>query len=111
MLNADEYRMIMNEGASNAGLTVPFNLEEAVAHDTDWQSAIFTENAPMVNHQLAFQGGNSKSTFASTLSYFSQEGIIGGKKSKFDRYTARLNSNHKVNDYLRFGNNLSLIHI
>ena len=111
MLNSDEYRMLMNEGARNAGLTEPFDLLEIAQHDTDWQDALFTKNAPIQNHQLSIIGGNEKSTFASTLSYFSQEGIIGGSKSQFDRYTARINSSHKVGKAFRFGNNLAYTHL
>ncbi len=111
MMDADEYRMYTNEGAINAGFSAPFDLEEISPVDTDWQAALFQKNAPMFNHQLSFTGGNEKSTFASTLSYFSQEGIIGGSKSQFDRYTARLNSNHKVNSFISFGNNLAYTHL
>ncbi len=111
MLNAEEYKLIMNEGARNAGLSEPFDPLEISQHDTDWQDALFVENAPMQSHQLSVSGGNDKSTFASSLSYFAQDGIIGGEKSHFDRYTARLNSSHKVNKRLNFGNNLAYTHL
>lgn len=111
MLNADQYKMIMNEGARNAGITAPFDELEISPFDTDWQDEIFTANAPMINHQVTMSGGNSKSSFASSLSYFSQEGIIGGEKSQFDRYTARINSKHQVNDVFSFGNNLAYTNI
>jgi len=111
MLSADEYKMLMNEGARNAGLTEPFDLDEISTYNTNWQDAMFVQNAPMQNHQLTFKGGNNKSTYASSLSYFSQQGIIGGKKSQFDRYTARLNSTHKMNDWLNFGNNFAYTHL
>lgn len=106
LLDADEYKMMMNEGARNAGLTEPFDLLEISTHNTDWQEAIFEKNAPILNHSIGIMGGNEKSTFASSFSYFSQQGIIGGNKSRFDRYTARLNSKHQVNKWLNFGNNL-----
>lgn len=111
MLNASEYMMMQNEGARNASRTEPFDLNEIPAHDTDWQDEIFVANAPMVNHNIGLTGGNDVSTFSSSLSYFSQEGIIGGDKSKFERVTARINSKHKVNDWLNFGNNLSYSHV
>ncbi|MDA0194563.1 MAG: SusC/RagA family TonB-linked outer membrane protein [Bacteroidetes bacterium] len=111
MLDAEEYKMLMNEGASNAGLTQPFDLNEVPAHDTNWQDALFQKNAPMVNHQISVAGGTDKSTYASSLAYFSQEGIIGGDKSQFDRFTARLNTNHEVNPMFSFGNNLAYSHI
>ncbi len=111
MLNADQYRLLMNEGARNAGQPERFDLNEIPPHNTDWQDAIFVDNAPMLNHQLSFNGGNKKSNFASSLSYFSQEGIIGGERSKFDRYTGRLNSTHEVTPWLRMGNNLAYTHL
>lgn len=111
MLNADQYKSLMNEGAANAGLTEPFDLNEISTYDTDWQDALFQNNSPMVNHQLSVAGGSEKSTYASSLSYFSQEGIIGGDKSQFERITARLNTNHKVNKMFNFGNNLAYTHI
>lgn len=111
MLNADEYKMMMNEGAANAGLTEPFDLNEISAFDTDWQEALFIKNAPMQSHQLSVNGNNGKSSYTSSFSYFNQEGIIGGPESKFERITGRLNSRHKVSDFFNFGNNLSYTHL
>ena len=111
MLTADEYKLIMNEGARNAGLSEPFDLDEISTYDTDWQAALFVKNAPLQNHQLTIKGGNEKSTFASSLSYFSQQGVIGGTKSQFDRYTARINSTHQINNWLNFGNNFAYTHL
>lgn len=111
MLDADQYKILMNEGASNAGLTEPFDLNEISPHNTNWQDHLFTKNAPMTNHQISLTGGNDKSTYASSLSYFSQEGIIGGDKSKFERYTARINTNHAVSSKFKFGNNLAYTHL
>ncbi len=111
MLEADDYKMLMNEGARNSGLTEPFDLNEITPYNTNWQDEMFVQNAPMTNHELSVVGGGEVSTFASSFSYFSQEGIIGGEKSQFDRITARLNSNHQINNWLSFGNNLSYSHI
>jgi TonB-dependent starch-binding outer membrane protein SusC len=111
MLDAEQYRMIMNEGARNAGLTEPFDLNEIPAHNTNWQDHLFEKNAPISNHELSVSGGNDKSTYSSSISYFSQQGIIGGDKSQFERLTARLNTRHKVNEKFSFGNNLSYSYI
>ncbi len=111
MLDADQYRMLMNEGASNAGLSEPFDLSEIAPHNTNWQDELFETNAPIFNHEIGVSGGTDVSTYASSLAYFSQQGIIGGDKSQFDRITARLNSRHQVTDFISFGNNLSYSHI
>jgi len=111
MLNAEQYKMMMNEGAANAGLSEPFNLNEISEFDTDWQRALFIDNAPMQSHQFSINGGNKKSSYTSSFSYFSQEGIIGGPESKFERLTGRLNSRHNVSDFFNFGNNLAYTHL
>lgn len=111
MLNADEYKMIMNEGARNAGQSEPFDLNQVSEVDTDWQKELFTANAPITNHDLNISGGNQKSSYSASFSYFSQQGIIGGEKSHFDRITGRINSNHKVNDFIRTGTNLAYSNI
>lgn len=111
MLKAADYKTLMNEGARNAGLSEPFEANEISLYDTNWQDEMFQSNAPIFNHELSVAGGNDKSTFSSSLSYFSQQGIIGGDKSQFDRVTARINSSHKVNKKFNFGNNLAYTHI
>ncbi len=111
MLNADEYKMMMNEGARNAGLSEPFDLLEISPHNTNWQNALFEKDVPMQSHQISIAGGNEKSTVASSVSYFRQDGIIGREKSSFDRYTARLNGRHKATSFFTVGNNLAFTHL
>jgi TonB-linked SusC/RagA family outer membrane protein len=107
LLNAQQYRELMNDGARNAGQQEPFDLNEIPEHDVDWVDELFQQNVPIASHDLFVMGGNEKSTFASSLSYFTQQGIIGAEKSQFDRITARLNSTHQVLDNLSFGNNFA----
>jgi TonB-linked SusC/RagA family outer membrane protein len=111
MLDADQYRELMNEGARNSGLSEPFDLNEIAKHNTDWQEYLFQENAPMSNHELSVTGGRDGTSYASSISYFAQEGIIGGDKSKFERITGRLNTRSQVNDYISYGSNLAYSHI
>ncbi|MBW6459359.1 MAG: TonB-dependent receptor [Bacteroidales bacterium] len=111
MLDAEQYRMLMNEGARNADRDEPFDLDEIPQYDTDWQELMFQKNAPIMNYDLGISGGNEKSSYASSISYFSQQGIIGGDKSQFDRVTAMINSRHQPTSWFNFGNNLSYSHL
>jgi TonB-dependent starch-binding outer membrane protein SusC len=111
MMNADQYRMLMNEGARNANQTEPFDLNEIPNANTDWQELMFTKNAPMMNYDLSISGGSDKATYASSVSYFSQQGIIGGEKSEFDRLTARLNGDVKATNWFTFGSDLAYSNI
>jgi TonB-dependent starch-binding outer membrane protein SusC len=111
MLDADQYRELMNEGARNANLTEPFDLMEISKHNTNWQDHLFTRNAPMSNHELSVTGGSGGSTYSSSVSYFSQQGIIGGDKSQFERLTGRLNMRNQVNDFFNYGGNMAYSHL
>lgn len=111
MLNADQYKTLMNDGARNAGLSEPFDLNEISKYNTDWQKELFQKNAPMTNNQIKISGANEKSNYYASLSYFSQQGIIGGDKSQFERYTGRINASHQVTNWLKFGTNMAYSHI
>ena len=69
------------------------------------------KNAPIESHYVGIEGGNEKTSYSSSISYFNQEGIIGGEKSKFERYSARLNLNTDVNEILSWGNNVTYTHL
>ncbi len=108
LLNAQEYALLWNEAHAASGRTLPFDDPRAFGEGTDWQEEIFNDNAPITNHQLTITGGNDKSTYAASLGYFYQEGIIGGDdKSEFERITARINSTHQVSKRFTFGQNLT----
>ncbi len=108
LLNAREYAILSNEGHIAAGRTPrpEFANPDLLGEGTDWQSALFQE-APMTSHQLSFTGGSERSLFTFSGGYFSQDGIVGGPKSGFERYTARINSSHQVKSWLNIGSNLS----
>ncbi|MEH0156016.1 TonB-dependent receptor [Limibacter armeniacum] len=110
VLNAREYMTLHNEARYNDGQS-PLFTEEQIANntvDTDWQDEIFNKNAVMTNHQLQLSGGNDISTFSVSTGYFAQDGIVGGgDKSNYNRFTFRINSEHKFTDRITLGQNLS----
>lgn len=99
LLDAPDYMMIMNESFANDGRSIPFpDIDERIANigsGTDWQDAVFFENAPMTDHSLRLSGGSETSTFMTSLSYRQQDGIVAEGKSNFERLTFRLNSDHE----------------
>ncbi|MBD3616817.1 MAG: TonB-dependent receptor [Gracilimonas sp.] len=107
MLDARQYMMMMNEGAAFAGLSLPFPVDPQITGGTDWQGAVFNDNAPMSNHQITISGGNENTQYSTGISYFSQEGIVGGDKSQFDRNTFSLKLDNRVSKVFRFGNSLN----
>lgn len=107
LLNAREYGILMNESSVAAGGNILFEDPEALGEGTDWQDAVFNNNAPIQNHELSISGGNEKSQYHSSFGYFDQSGIVSDAQSRYQRFTARFNSTHDVTDRITFGNTLA----
>ncbi len=111
LLNATDYATLRNEASVNGGGPVIFPNPASFGEGTDWQSTIFNNNALIQNYELSISGGNTKSTFYSSMGYFSQEGVIATSISNYKRLNLRFNSTHNVKDWLRFGQNAGYSHI
>ncbi len=73
--------------------------------DTDWMKEIL-QTAPTSNTELSVSSGNDKTRMFISGNYFSQEGTI--KSTRFDRYTGRLNVDHKLLDNLTIGGSIMM---
>ena len=121
MLDAREYMTIMDEQAVNSG-NAPYdwNSFESIydangnVYDTDWVNSMFQNNAQTQSYTLGITGGSETSTYAMSLGYMSQEGIVGGKDvSNYERYNFRINSEHKLfkdSDLLKVGEQVSFVY-
>lgn len=69
---------------------------------TDWFHAIF-KPALQMQHSISASGGNDKSNYLFSLEYLNQEGTLIYTYLK--RYGVRMNSNFKVGDHIRVGEN------
>jgi len=112
LLNAEEYAILMNESRSAAGYAPYSDLlsPEDLGEGTHWQKEIF-ERAPIMNHAFNFTSGTESSSTAVGGSYFVQDGIIGGEKSQFERYTFRISSTQEGSDRLRMGQNINFTNL
>lgn len=81
---------------------------EYLGTGTDWQGALF-RSAPMTNHSLTVSGGDNRTQYLLSASYFDQQGISLG--SDFQRYSVRLNLDNKTTDWLKIGTSLQLAHV
>ncbi|MBC8004451.1 MAG: TonB-dependent receptor [Verrucomicrobia bacterium] len=108
LLNAREYMSMMDETRYNeanptydwANL-LPANLYGSIMdgswQGTNWLKETYNEAAPTQNQAFNVAGGNEQSKFSMGFSYTSQEGILGKPvQSQYDRYTARINSDHVI---------------
>ncbi len=125
MLNAYEYMTIMDESMLNSG-SEPYNWagfrsiwnydangQPTSVIDTDWIDTMFKDNAITQSYTLGVSGGSATNTYAVSLGYINQEGIVGGKDvSNYSRYNFRINSDHKLfNDILTIGEQVSFSYI
>jgi TonB-dependent starch-binding outer membrane protein SusC len=114
LLNAREYAQFLNEAYYNDNRPLPFSQDDLIKlyEGTDWQEEVVYRNAPVMNHQLSLASGTETSSYASSFSYFTQDGIVAKGKSNFERYTLRFNSNHNLyNNKLVIGQTLAYSHI
>lgn len=75
---------------------------------TDWQKELFRK-APMNNHNITVSGGDDRTQYLLSTSYFKQEGIAIG--SDFTRTSVRLNLDNKTTNWLKIGTSLQLARV
>lgn len=124
MLNANEYMTIMDESQLNSGLA-PYDWASMKSIwrtnaagdreiiDTNWIDTMFHDNAKTSSYTIGVTGGSATSTYALSLGYLNQEGIVGGPSvSDYSRYNFRINSDHKLFDgIVTVGEQASFIYV
>lgn len=128
VLNAQQYATYYREGLRHEilskyqGINIPEAMinrlintsypfhQDSVGEGTNWLNQIFSV-APVQDHNISVTGGNENTSIFLSGSYFNQQGIVGGDKANFDRYTTRLNAEHKANNWLKVGARVSYTHI
>ncbi len=112
LLNPQEYGTLMNEASVAGGGAILFpNPSTLGTKGTDWQDAIFSNDALMRNHELSISAGTKRSQYFTSVGYFDQEGIVAKSNSNWQRFTARFNSTHKVTDHITIGNTFGYTHV
>jgi TonB-linked SusC/RagA family outer membrane protein len=106
-MNGEEYARFQNNQAENDGLPPYFTQEQinSFGQGYDWQDLIFTE-APITNGSLSVSGGNEKTQFSVSGSYFDQEGIVRG--SDYKRYSFNVNLDHQISKKFKLESSTTL---
>ncbi|NND51762.1 MAG: SusC/RagA family TonB-linked outer membrane protein, partial [Flavobacteriaceae bacterium] len=105
-LNATEYALLVNEAFAANGEDLVFPDVSGFGQGTNWQKEVF-QTAPVYNHSITLKGGKEKSTYAFGQSWLIQDGIVGGNKSNFTRFTKR--GNYTVDFLENFKLNVGMI--
>ncbi len=112
MANRDQYIQLYNEAATadNEASSIKRPLIEGSwvdgkeFADVNHLKEIF-QVAPIQTHELSFRGGNDKTNYLISGTYFSQEGII--KETDYNRFNLRSNISSDVKEWLNVGLNVS----
>lgn len=109
MLDASQYAALHNEMRTNAGpeysLNPAFADPESLGTGTDWMDAIF-RTAPMQKVNLSMLGGNQKISHATSLGYYTQDGIM--KNSSYNRLSLQSNISSKLASNITVRANVNL---
>lgn len=109
-VDLQEFATLLNNRATVWGFDArpEFVNPKYMGKGTDWQSELFRK-APMQNHSVTVNGGDARTQYLLSASYFDQEGIALG--SDFKRYSVRLNLDNKTTNWLKIGTSLQLSHV
>jgi TonB-linked SusC/RagA family outer membrane protein len=108
-LNATEYALIVNESFAASGQSAIFPDVSGLGIGTDWQEEVF-ENALIVDNSITIKGGKEKSTYSFGSSFLTQDGIVGGNKSNFSRFTKRINYGLDILENIKLNASLLYTH-
>jgi TonB-linked SusC/RagA family outer membrane protein len=108
LLNSDQYIEIFTESYDNEGVPKQWtdaDLEQYQGINTDWKELI-KRTGVLQNYELSVMGGNENSNYYVSGGYKDNKMMI--KSYDFTKYTLLLNSDHKINDWIKFGNSLNV---
>lgn len=111
LLNKEEFLKVSEEMLRNAGL--PYGTRADLVYttapqfqdgNTDWQDQIFRKSG-VTSFNLSARGGSDDVTYAASLGYFDQDGIV--VSTGYKRVSSRFNLDFKANDKLNLGANIA----
>lgn len=118
MMSSQEFLEMMNDAALQDNRDLGTNYSPTHVSDiwgfdpsdqdlqnTVWYDEIFRTSA-VSNYELTASGGTDNTRYFTSLSYFDQEGVQLG--TGFERLSARVNLDTRINNWLDFGTNITV---
>ncbi|WP_255607386.1 SusC/RagA family TonB-linked outer membrane protein [Pedobacter polysacchareus] len=108
-LNAEQRAVVAETAAKNGKTNLlpafdPTKYPEGRITRTNWMDEVFRTGKTQ-DYNLAAAGGSEKSSMYLSFNYRKAEGIV--LNTEVERYNFRINSDHKLNSWLKIGENLS----
>lgn len=76
------------------------NYDPSKVRSDNWFDHV-TRDGFVTDHQISINGGTAKTNFLASATYNKNEGIM--KDESYERYSIRLNLNHEINKWFKFG--------
>jgi len=106
-LNAEEHVRLSNEGRAFDGLP-PLYVDAPEffrGKSVDYWKLVY-RNGFISDNNVSISGGNENSTYLFSIGYLKNQGVNIGQD--YERYTMRLNSDHKLTNWLKIGESLQV---
>ena len=100
LLTPQEYKRVLNGIIDDGGGDPELQVGDIPNGGTNWQDQIL-QRAPVQNHDISFSGGNDQTQFYTSIGIFDQQGIV--RSSSFERYRARINIEHQIEEEFNLG--------
>lgn len=110
MLSPEAYKQYMQDVYKSGNVPVPiaYTTQDpsilSLQANTNWQNEMF-RTGNIQNYNIRASGGSDFATYSIGLGYFRNDGTL--KKSDYDRYTLRINSDITPKKWLKIGESLS----
>lgn len=110
VMDLPQYATFMNAKSTIIGYDFrpQFANPQYLGPGTNWQKELY-RTAPEENHNLAISGGDDRTKYYLSGTYFTQTGIALG--SDFKRTSIKVNVDNKTTDWLKIGVSLGLAHV
>lgn len=104
----DKVRYFQNREPSIDEVPEGFRYPEQTKYSTNWFDEILHNNAPYSDVNLTLSSGKGGAATLFSLGYYKEQGVI--IKTNYERFSARVNTKAKVNDFISAGLNLAVSH-
>ncbi|MDX9883601.1 MAG: TonB-dependent receptor [Prolixibacteraceae bacterium] len=108
LLTGEQFLDLFTEAYDNSGTLKPWgeaDLPQYEGVSTDWKN-LMLQTGIIQNYDLSLVGGSEKSNYYISADYLDQKGMV--IETGYQKYTLNFNSDHKVNNWIKFGNSLNI---
>ncbi|OFX62070.1 MAG: SusC/RagA family TonB-linked outer membrane protein [Bacteroidetes bacterium GWB2_41_8] len=107
-VNADQWLELVTEAYTNSGQSIKWTEADLTNYkgvDVNWPKAVM-QTGFLSSYDLSVESGGDKSNYLVSAGYLDNTGIIKGQDYK--RFNFRINTDHKINKVISFGNSLNI---